>query len=178
MSQIATYRAPAVLKDGTPVEIRALRPGDEADMLAAIDRTGPSSLQSRFFVMKRHFSEKERAFFMDVDFNNHVALAAWVEEQGCPAIVGGGRYVVTDRGRAEMAFVVVDAWQGRGIGTLLLRHLIDIARVHGMRELSAEVLSDNASMRKVFAKYGFGPARSEDPRTVRLVLDLAAARPA
>ena len=177
MSQIATYSAPAVLRDGTPVEIRALRPDDEADMLAAIERTGPQSLQSRFFIMKRHFSEKERAFFLDVDFSNHVALAALVEEQGRPAIVGGGRYVVTDPGRAEMAFVVVDAWQGRGIGTLLLRHLIAIAREHGMRELTAEVLADNASMRKVFAKSDFKLARGDDPRTVRLALDLASASP-
>ncbi|WP_091880212.1 GNAT family N-acetyltransferase [Bradyrhizobium sp. Rc2d] len=178
MSQIASYSAQAVLKDGTPVQIRALRASDEADMLAAIERTGPSSLQSRFFVMKRYFSEKERAFFMDVDFSNHVALAALVEEQGRLTIIGGGRYIVTDPGRAEMAFVVVDAWQGRGIGSLLLRHLIDIAQEHGMQELTAEVLSDNAPMRGVFAKSGFKPARSDDPRTVRLTLTLGSARPA
>ncbi|MBH5397762.1 GNAT family N-acetyltransferase [Bradyrhizobium sp. CNPSo 4010] len=175
MSQIANYSAHAVLKDGTPVQIRALRASDEADMLAAIKRTGPQSLQSRFFILKRHFSEKERAFFMDVDFSTHVALAAWIEERGRPAIVGGGRYVVTNPGEAEMAFVVVDAWQGRGIGSLLLRHLIDIAREQGMRELTAEVLSDNASMRRVFAKSDFRPARSDDPRTVRLTLALGPA---
>ena len=176
MSQIASYSAQAMLKDGTLVEIRALRPSDEADMLAAIERTGPSSLQSRFFVLKRHFSENERAFFMNVDFSNHVALAAWAEEQGLPTIVGGGRYVVTGPGEAEMAFIVVDTWQARGIGSLLLRHLIDIAREHGMRKLTAEVRSDNASMRRVFAKSDFKPARSDDPRTVRLALDLASAR--
>ncbi|RZN08875.1 GNAT family N-acetyltransferase [Bradyrhizobium genosp. SA-3] len=178
MSQIASYSAQAVLKDGTPVQIRALRASDEADMLAAIKRTGPRSLQSRFFILKRHFSEKERAFFMDVDFSNHVALAALVEEQGRLTIIGGGRHVVVDPGRAEMAFVVVDAWQGRGIGSLLLRHLIDIAQEHGMQELTAEVLSDNASMRSVFAKSGFKLARSDDPRTVRLALTLGSARPA
>ena len=178
MSQIADYSAQAALKDGTPVEIRALRPSDEADMLAAIERTGPSSLQSRFFVMKRHFSEKERAFFMDVDFSNHVALAAWALEQGRPAIVGGGRYVVTNPGEAEMAFVVVDAWQGRGVGSLLLRHLTEIAREQGVRELTAEVLSDNGAMRSVFTKAGFRLARSDDPRTVRLSLSLGFAHPA
>ena len=172
MSQIASFSAQGVLKDRTQVEIRALRPNDEADMLAAIERTEPNTLQSRFFAMKRHFSEKERAFFMDVDFSNHVALAAWVEEQDRRIIVGGGRYVVTDPGEAEMAFVVVDAWQGRGIGSLLLRYLIDIAREQGLRELTAEVLSDNASMRRVFAKSDFRPARSDDPRTVRLTLAL------
>lgn len=178
MSQAATYSVQTVLKDGTPIQIRALRASDEADMLAAIARTGPQSLQSRFFILKRHFSEKERAYFMDVDFSNHVALAALVEEQGRYAIVGGGRYVVVEPGQAEMAFVVVDAWQGRGVGSLLLRHLTDIAREQGVRELVAEVLSDNGPMRSVFAKAGFKLARSDDPRTVRLSLSLGPARPA
>ncbi|WP_025035479.1 GNAT family N-acetyltransferase [Bradyrhizobium sp. DOA9] len=172
MSQVATYSVQTVLKDGTPIQIRALRASDEADMLAAVARTSPQSLQSRFFILKRHFSEKERAFFMDVDFSNHVALAALVEEQGRYAIIGGGRYVVVEPGRAEMAFVVVDAWQGRGVGSLLLRHLTNIAREQGVRELVAEVLSDNASMRSVFAKAGFELARSDDPRTVHLSLSL------
>ncbi|UWU95668.1 GNAT family N-acetyltransferase [Bradyrhizobium sp. CB1015] len=178
MSQAATYSVQTVLKDGTPIQIRALHASDEADMLTAIARTGPQSLQSRFFILKRHFSEKERAYFMDVDFVNHVALAALAEEQGRDAIIGGGRYVVVEPGQAEMAFVVVDAWQGRGVGSLLLRHLTDIARAQGVRELTAEVLSDNSPMRSVFAKAGFKLARSDDPRTVHLSLPLGSARPA
>ncbi|MCA1360683.1 GNAT family N-acetyltransferase [Bradyrhizobium sp. IC3069] len=172
MSQAATYSVQTVLKDSTPIQVRALRASDEADMLAAVARTGPQSLQNRFFVLKRHFSEKERAFFMDVDFSNHVALAALAEEQGRYAVIGGGRYVIVEPGRAEMAFVVVDAWQGRGVGSLLLRHLTEIAREQGVRELTAEVLSDNMPMRSVFAKAGFKLARSDDPRTVHLSLTL------
>ena len=54
---------------------------------------------------------------MDVDFTNHVALVAEVGQAGRRMIVGGGRYVMFEPGRAEMAFVVIDAWQGRGIGS-------------------------------------------------------------
>jgi hypothetical protein len=57
-------------------------------------------LQRRFFVMKRHFSDKERAFFMEVDFSNHVALVVLAEEAGKHVIVGGGRYIVFEPGRA------------------------------------------------------------------------------
>src|SRR6201991_1066085 len=96
----ANYSAHEYLRDGRPVEIRALRPDDEPDMLAAIDRTGAESLRRRFFVTKRGFSEKEKAFFMNIDFVDHVALVAVIDEGGRPAIVGGSRYVVTDAGVA------------------------------------------------------------------------------
>jgi ribosomal protein S18 acetylase RimI-like enzyme len=173
MSEGANYAARELLGDGSPIEIRALRREDEADMLAAVGKTGAQSLQRRFFVMKRHFSDKERAFFMDIDFNNHVALVALAEDAGRKVIVGGGRYIVFEPGQAEMAFVVVDAWQGRGIGSILMRHLIEIARDAGLRELTAEVLPENAAMLKVFGKFGFSPASRRDPQTVHLALKLA-----
>ena len=112
MSAASNYAAHEVLRDGSRIDIRALRPEDEAEMLAAVGKTSPQSLQRRFFVMKRHFSEKERAFFMDVDFKDHVALVALAEEAGRKVIVGGGRYIVFEPGRAEMAFVVIDNRQG------------------------------------------------------------------
>jgi hypothetical protein len=107
-----TYSACEKLRDGRPIEIRALRPDDEADMLASVDRTAGESLRRRFFVSKRGFSEKDKAFFLNVDFVNHVALVATINESNRPAIVGGGRYVLTEPGKAEVAFVVIDAYQG------------------------------------------------------------------
>ncbi len=83
MSEAINYtRTRTLLRDGSQIEIRALRREDEADMLAAIDKTSAQSLQRRFFVMKRHFSDKERAFFMDIDFKDHVAIVAVAEEAG------------------------------------------------------------------------------------------------
>src|SRR5260370_28136417 len=141
-------------------------------MLAALERTSPQSLQGRFFVMKRHFSDKERAFFMDIDFKNHVALVAIAEEAGRTVVVGGGRYIVFEPGRAEMAFVVVDAWQGRGVGSILMRHLVKIARDAALQELTAEVLPENAAMLKVFGKFGFKHVPQRDAQTLHLVLKL------
>ena len=172
MSETFSYTTHEVLKDGSQIEIRALRRTDESDMLAAIENTSAQSLQRRFFVMKRHFSDKERAFFMDVDFKNHVAIVAAANENGRPMIAGGGRYIVFEEGRAEMAFVVIDAWQGRGIGSLLLRHLVNIAGASGLNELTAEVLPENTAMKKVFEKFGFRPAPRRDPQTLHLVLKL------
>jgi RimJ/RimL family protein N-acetyltransferase len=172
LSETENYAALEHLRNGTPVEIRALRPADEADMLAAIEQTSPQSLQRRFFAMKRNFSERELAFFMEVDFSNHVALVVLAQENDRQMIVGGGRYVVFESDRAEMAFVVVDAWQGRGIGTLLMRHLITIARHSGLRELTAEVLPENTAMLKVFERSGFKPTARRDPHTIHLVLQI------
>jgi GNAT superfamily N-acetyltransferase len=66
-------------------------------------------------------------------------LVAVVEEGGKPMIVGGGRYVVVQPGKAEVAFAVVDQFQGQGIGATLMRHLAAIAREAGLQELIAEV---------------------------------------
>ncbi|TPQ29416.1 GNAT family N-acetyltransferase [Bradyrhizobium guangdongense] len=172
MSDPAYYARQERLRDGTPVEVRALRATDEGDMLAALEQTSVQSLQRRFFAPKRHFSDKERAFFMAIDFKTHVALVVLAEDAGRQAIVGGGRYVVTEPGQAELAFVVIDAWQGRGIGSLLMRRLIDLAREAGLHELTAEVLSENASMLSVFDKAGFKPAKRRDPQTIHLALSL------
>jgi RimJ/RimL family protein N-acetyltransferase len=166
------YSATERTRDGREVEIRALRPDDKDDMLAAVGRTGMQSLQRRFFVVKRGFSEKEIAFFMNIDFANHVALVALAQEDGRKVIIGGGRYVVTEPGKAEIAFVVIDDYQGQGIGTLLMRHLAVIARKAGLKELVAEVLPENAAMRKVFGKFGFQARRSKDPQVLHLVLPL------
>ena len=173
MSDAASYNAHELLRDGTPLEIRALRPEDEADMLAALEQTSPQSLQRRFFVMKRHFSDKELAFFMKIDFTTHVALVALASEAGREVIVGGGRYIVFEPGRAELAFVVVDAWQRRGIGSILLHHLVAIARSAGLRELTAEVLAENAAMLGVFGKFGFSPAGRRQAQELHLALKLA-----
>src|SRR5258705_9046252 len=134
MPKAGDYRAIEHLRDGRQIEIRALRPDDKDDMLAAVGRTGMQSLQRRFFAVKRGFSEKEIAFFMNIDFSNHVALVALADENGRPVIIGGGRYIVVEPGQAEIAFVVIDAYQGQGVGTLLMRHLAAIARSARLKE--------------------------------------------
>ena len=127
MSEGATYSAVEVLRDKRRVEIRALRPDDRADLLAAVGRTSDQSLYRRFFAVKGSFTEPEIAFFLNIDFINHVALVAVLEELERPRIIGGGRYIVVQPGQAEVAFVVVDQYQRQGIGSALLRHLAEPA---------------------------------------------------
>jgi RimJ/RimL family protein N-acetyltransferase len=160
MVDAANYSAFETLRGGRRVEIRALRPADRAGLSAAVARSSSESLYRRFFSIKRSFTESEIEYFLNVDFVDHVALVAVVEEDGRPAIAGGARYIVEQPGMAEIAFAVVDEYQGQGLGAALMRHLAAIAVSAGLKTFVAEVLPDNVPMLKVFEKSGF-------PRTVK-----------
>ena len=172
MPQAAEYSAVEALADGRHVEIRALKPDDRDALLAAVGRTSAQSLYRRFFGARRGFTEQEIAFFVDVDFASHVALVATVGKEGRPVIAGGARYVVVAPGKAEVAFAVVDQYQGRGIGAALMRHLAAIAREAGLRQLVAEVLPDNIPMLKVFEKSDLPLTTKREPQVVHVRLDL------
>ena len=173
MTEAAKYSTSERLRDGQEIEIRALTPEDENDMLAAVGRTSAQSLYRRFFGAKRHFSESEKTFFLNVDFVNHVALVAVAEDAGRRIIVGGGRYIVVRPGIAELAFAVIDEQQGRGIGAALMRHLVRLARDAGIKELIAEVLPENLPMLKVFQKSGLGMQTKHRAGVVDVTLSLA-----
>ena len=168
----AEYSTVERLRDGRELEVRALRPADRADLLAAFDRSSEESRYRRFFAPKRTFSEKEIEFYLNIDFVSHVALVATIEEGGKPVVVGGGRYIVSEPGRAEISFAVDDPHQGLGIATRLLRHLVAIARASGMKEFFAEVLPDNTSMLKVFEGSGLGVTTRREPGVVHVTLVL------
>ena len=87
-------------------------------------------------------------------------------------IAGGGRYIVVKPGKAEVAFAVVDQYQGQGIGATLMHHLTAIARGAGLKELIAEVLPDNVPMLKVFEKSGLPLSTKREPQVVHVALRL------
>ncbi len=169
MLEAAKYSAMERLRDGRMAEIRALSPEDERGMLAAVDHTSSQSMYRRFFGAKREFSEKERAFFLKVDF---VALVAVVKVAGAPEIAAGGRYIVERPGAAEIAFIVTDDYQGLGIGTALLRHLAILAREAGLKEFTAEVLPENIPMLNTFKKSGLKMSTKRESGAVHVSLEL------
>lgn len=169
----ANYSAVETLPNGGRITIRSLQPKDRDDLTTAVQRTSAQSLYRRFFAPRREFSENEVSFFVNVDFIKHVALIAVDEAGEHHTIAGGGRYVVGEPGRAELAFMVVDQYQTRGIGAALLRHLVAIARESGLRELTADVLSDNLPMLKILERGGFRPAAARERGTKQLTLQLS-----
>jgi ribosomal protein S18 acetylase RimI-like enzyme len=173
MPDAAAYDAIERLRDGRRLEIRSLRPADRADLVAAVDRVGTQSLYRRFMGIRREFSDKEIDSYVNVDFISHVALVGVIEERGQPTIVGAGRYVVVGPGAAELAFAVVDQYQGQGIGSTLMRHLIAIARQSGLKELVADVLADNAAMLKIFQRSGLSMTTRREASAVHIQLLLS-----
>lgn len=168
----SAYSATETLRDGRRMEIRALKQADRAGLLDAVAHMSEEARYRRFFAPKRSFTEKEIEFYLNVDFVSHVALVAVVDEAGGPVIAGGGRYIVSEAGRAEVAFSVDDAHQGQGIGSALMRHLVVIARAAGLKALIAEVLPDNAPMLKVFERCGLAITTRREAGVVHVTLAL------
>lgn len=173
MIEPASYSATALLRDGREIEIRALKPRDQRALISAFDRVSPQSAFRRFLGAKRHFTEQEISYFVNVDFVDHVALLAIGDENGRPVVVGGGRYIVMPRTtRAEVAFAVVDPYQGQGIGAALMRHLVVLARNAGLEELVADVLASNTAMLKVFENSGLSTTTARESEMMRVTVRL------
>ncbi|HXW73297.1 MAG TPA: GNAT family N-acetyltransferase [Steroidobacteraceae bacterium] len=169
----AVYSATETLRDGRPIEIRALARSDQDEVMAAVGRSSAASLYRRFFAVRREFSDQEVEFFLSADFNSHVALVAVMQREGHDVIVGGGRYIVVRPGMAELAFMVEDGCQGLGIGGVLMRHLVVLARRAGLKQLIAEVLPENQPMLKVLEKSGLPLTRKQADGVLQVVLSLA-----
>jgi len=172
MLQADKYSAIETLRDGRRLEIRALTHDDRSNLIAAVARTSAESLRRRFFVPKTRFTDREMDFFSNVDFVNHVALVAVIEDDQT-AIVGGGRYIVVRPGEAEIALAIVDHYQGRGIGTALIRHLVAIARAAGLTRLIAEVLAENLPMLRVFEQSGLAISTKREAELRHVTLELS-----
>ena len=173
MSEAASFSTTELLRDGRQVEIRALRPADRPELLEAATRTSDRSLYRRFFGVRRTFSEAEVAAFVNIDFVNEVALLAVTREDGREVVAGGGRYIVVQPGTAELAFTVVDEFQGLGVASALLRHLTALARAAGLREFLAEVLPDNTAMLRVFERSGLRMERRRENGVLHISLHIA-----
>ncbi len=150
------WEADAVLADGGTVHVRPITP-DDADRLRAFhSRLSPETVYNRFFSMVRTLPARDVERFTTVDHDERAALVAVLRDQ----IVGVCRYArLTGTADAEVAVVVEDAHQGRGLGALLLEHMEAAARERGVERFVADVLPQNRRMLAVFRSAGFEIAR-------------------
>ncbi|HKN01392.1 MAG TPA: GNAT family N-acetyltransferase [Candidatus Binataceae bacterium] len=169
----ASYLAIESLRDGSPIRVRAIRPDDKERLLEHFRSLSPQSVYFRFFEIKRTLGDDDLLHLTELDFTDHVGLAATMDNAGREQFIGVGRYLRSGgKNRAEVAFAVLDEHQGRGIGTLLLQHLGRIAKTSGITQFTADVMGGNKQMLEVFANSGFRTHDSHESGTVRVLLDL------
>ena len=145
------FEADVVLREGSAVHIRPVRAADAAAIADFMRGLSLDSIELRFFGIPN--LDWAVSWSIDVDYADRFALVA---ETGSPSrIVAHAAYIRIDPGRAEVAFLVADAWQGRGIATIMLRRLAEAARQHGILSFVAEVLPANHRMIEVFRDSGF-----------------------
>jgi GNAT superfamily N-acetyltransferase len=173
----ANYIAAEVLRDGTAIRVRAIRPDDKQRLVRHFGSLSAQAVYFRFFGLKHALTPDDLHRLTELDFADHVALAATIGEGNDERFVGVGRYLRgEDRARAEVAFTVLDQYQGRGIGTILLHHLGRIAAEGGVTEFVANVMANNKQMLEVFANSGFPAHESYEDGIVRVRLDIAGAQ--
>ena len=145
------WEADVLLADGGVARLRPIRPDDAELLVEFYDRVSPESKFLRFFAPYPRLSARDVARFTQVDYIDRVAFIITLGEQ----MIGVGRYDRIEDDQAEVAFLVEDAHQGRGIAQLLLEHLADAARERGITRFVAEVLPQNRRMAQVFADAGY-----------------------
>ncbi|MGA7233738.1 MAG: GNAT family N-acetyltransferase [Xanthobacteraceae bacterium] len=171
MLDAANYHAIEKLRDGRNYIIRAQRRDD--NIIDALHRrAGLRSFYWRFLTRKHRLNKFEAAFYLNVDFIRQVALLADLHGE----IIGGARYYIWSPGQADIAFIVGDAYQDKGIASAMLRHLAFIARDAGISDLHAHTLPDNRRALRVLDKLGFActAAHKRDMMHVTLHLDSTA----
>jgi RimJ/RimL family protein N-acetyltransferase len=140
------------LRDGAEIVIRQVEPEDAAQLKIAFERLGAVSRYRRFLAPLDHLTPKQLPYLTHVDHTSHEAIAA------LDAVTGGGigvaRFVrdPDDATMAEVAIVVTDAWQGRGVGTALAERLAARARAVGVQRITARMLVGNEAARRLIAR--------------------------
>jgi RimJ/RimL family protein N-acetyltransferase len=162
------------LNDGTPVVVRSIRAQDREAIAAAFRSADPQSIYMRFFTYKKQLTEAELRQLTEVDFEHVVALVATAQGVDGEQLLGGGRYC-SDQPlhatcSAELAFVTADAHHGRGIASLILKHLVLIARDQGLPQLEAVVLAHNQPMLAVFRRSGLAMTQQRESSVVHVRL--------
>ncbi len=171
------WEADVVLRDGGTARIRPITTDDAERLVSFYEQVSDESKYYRFFAPYPRLSDRDVHRFTHHDYVDRVGLAVTIGGE----FIGTVRYDrIDDTGRpasapadeAEVAFLVQDAHQGRGVASALLEHIAAVARERGIRRFAAEVLPANNKMIKVFRDGGYTQRRSFEDGSVHLTLDL------
>ena len=145
-------------KDGVELAVRPIRPTDEEMLSDMFYDLSDQTIINRFFSMLKSMPHRKLQQFCCIDYNNEMSLVAITKEGPKQKIVGLGSYHLNPAThRAEIAFLVADAWQTKGIGSFMMQSLVKIARAKNFKGLTAEVMRDNVAMIALMHKSGVPP---------------------
>ena len=171
-SELAVRGAPVALRDGSHVRIRQGHSSDRQLLIRGFERLSPESRYRRFLAPMSELSEQTLRYLTEIDHHDHEAMIALEEDSG--EGVGVARYV-RDPERpdsAEVAVTVVDDWQGRGLGTLLLDVIGARARQEGIAMFTAVVLTTNHTVIDLLRQLDYVRVLDRDGGTVELAVSI------
>jgi RimJ/RimL family protein N-acetyltransferase len=141
------YERDVTLKDGARMRIRPVLPEDEPRLVTLHGRLSPHTAHQRFFTIMKRLPPDWAYHFANVDYRRRMALVVERDLDWRPELIGVARYEpLDDEDCAEIAIVVQDYWQGKGLGTLLLKEILGAGEANGIRRFRAYVLADNHRM--------------------------------
>jgi RimJ/RimL family protein N-acetyltransferase len=164
------------LADGTSVFIRPIRPDDAPRLVDFYSRLSKQTAHQRFFTLRRRLPPDWARSFANVDYQRRLALIAERETVDEPELIGVGRYESAEgEDLPELAFVIQDGWQGRGLGALLLDAVLHAAQSRGLRRFRAFVLAENTRMLDLLTRSTDIEERTIEDGVVTLILSPRAA---
>jgi GNAT superfamily N-acetyltransferase len=170
------YNVGETLKNGLRVTVRAIRTDDKEAILESFKELDGETLYSRFFAPKKDLSDRELKQLTEVDFDQTIALVITLPVGDRKKIIGGGRYIAFKNAEgadsAEFAMIVEEDYQGLGLGKLIFKHLVAIARERGISKFEAEVLPANERMLNLLRKTGLPMSMITRDESVYVSIDL------
>ncbi len=154
------YIKPWQLTGGEVVLLRPIRPEDEPAEREMLSSLSEDTLRARFFSVIKSISHEGLTFFCNIDYDRHMAIIAELRENGKKIMIGVARLIMNqDMTSGEVAVLVHDRFQGGGLGYKLVEALIEIARERDLKDVRADVLTENCKMLSIFRRLGFSTRR-------------------
>jgi len=162
------------LRDGSEIFFRPIKPKDEPTLSEMLYSLSSDSVRTRFFTHTTAFPHRDVQELTNIDYEKNLAIVGLVPgPQGEEELVAIGQYFLDDRDMsAEVAFIVQDEWQKKGMGSLLMANLARFAKQHGVKKFNAQVLPGNQAMLSVFQNSGFPVTTAFDGDTYAVAIDL------
>jgi acetyltransferase len=160
------------LKNGQEVLLRPIKPEDEPMWLEMFQSFSEESIRYRFFQLLKDTPHEVRVRYCNIDYDREIAIVAELSEENHRRILGVGRLSIEADGKSgELAFIIVDQWQGQGLGTKIVDYVLEIAKEMGVETVYAIMLPDNQRALNLTKKMGFKLEYLSDG-TVKGILNL------